>query len=58
MAESKEHLKRLLMNMKEDSEKVGLKQHSENIQLVGVKFRMKTQVTSSIYHHNISLAAF
>ena len=30
MAESKEHLKRLLMNMKEDSEKVGLKQHSEN----------------------------
>ena len=30
MAESKEELKSLLMNVKENSEKVGLKQHSEN----------------------------
>ena len=30
MAESKEELKSLLMNVKEASEKVGLKQHSEN----------------------------
>ena len=28
--ESKEELKSLLMKMKEDSEKAGLKQHSEN----------------------------
>ena len=30
MAESAEELKRLLMKVKEDSEKVGLKQHSKN----------------------------
>ena len=30
MAESKEELKNLLMKVKEESEKVGLKQHSEN----------------------------
>ena len=30
MAERKEELKSLLMNVKENSEKVGLKQHSEN----------------------------
>ena len=30
MAESKEGLKSVLMNVKEESEKVGLKQHSEN----------------------------
>ena len=30
MAESKEELKSLLMKVKEESEKVGLKQHSEN----------------------------
>ena len=30
MAESKEELKSLLMEVKEESEKVGLKQHSEN----------------------------
>ena len=30
MAESKEELKGLLMKVKEESEKVGLKQHSEN----------------------------
>ena len=30
MAESKEELKSLLMKVKEDSEKVDLKQHSEN----------------------------
>ena len=30
LAESEEELKSLLMNMKEESEKVGLKQHSEN----------------------------
>ena len=30
MAESEEKLKSLLMKMKEESEKVGLKQHSEN----------------------------
>ena len=30
MAESKEKLKSLLMEVKEESEKVGLKQHSEN----------------------------
>ena len=30
MAESKEKLKSLLMKVKEESEKVGLKQHSEN----------------------------
>ena len=30
MAESKEELKILLMKVKEDSEKVDLKQHSEN----------------------------
>ena len=30
MAESKEELKSLLMKVKEDSEKVGLKQYSEN----------------------------
>ena len=30
MAESKEELKSLLMKMKEESEEVGLKQHSEN----------------------------
>ena len=30
MAQSEEELKRLLMKVKEESEKVGLKQHSEN----------------------------
>ena len=30
IAESEEELKSLLMKVKEDSEKVGLKQHSEN----------------------------
>ena len=30
MAESKEELKSLLMKVKEESEKAGLKQHSEN----------------------------
>ena len=30
MAESEEELKSLLMKVKEDSENVGLKQHSEN----------------------------
>ena len=30
MAESEEELKSLLMKMKEESEKAGLKQHSEN----------------------------
>ena len=30
MAESKEKLKNLLMKVKKESEKVGLKQHSEN----------------------------
>ena len=30
MAESKKELKSLLMKVKEESEKVGLKQHSEN----------------------------
>ena len=30
MAESKEELKSLLMNVKEESEKAGLKQHSKN----------------------------
>ena len=30
MAESKEELKSLLMKVKEENEKVGLKQHSEN----------------------------
>ena len=30
MEESKEELKSLLMKVKEESEKVGLKQHSEN----------------------------
>ena len=30
MAESKEELKSLFMKVKEESEKVGLKQHSEN----------------------------
>ena len=30
MAGSEEELKSLLMNVKEESEKVGLKQHSEN----------------------------
>ena len=30
MAESKEELKSLLMKVKEEREKVGLKQHSEN----------------------------
>ena len=30
MAESEEELKSLLMKVKEESEKVGLKQHSEN----------------------------
>ena len=30
MAESKEELKNLMMKVKEDSEKVDLKQHSEN----------------------------
>ena len=30
MAESKEELKSLLMKVKEKSEKVGIKQHSEN----------------------------
>ena len=30
MAGSEEELKSLLMNVKEDSEKAGLKQHSEN----------------------------
>ena len=30
MAESEEELKRLLMKVKEKSEKAGLKQHSEN----------------------------
>ena len=30
MAESEEELKNLLMKVKEESEKVGLKQHSEN----------------------------
>ena len=30
MAESKEELKSLLMRMKEESEKAGLKQHSKN----------------------------
>ena len=30
MAESEEKLKSLLMKVKEDSEKAGLKQHSEN----------------------------
>ena len=30
MAECKEELKSLLMKVKEESEKVGLKQHSEN----------------------------
>ena len=30
MAEREEELKSLLMKMKEESEKVGLKQHSEN----------------------------
>ena len=30
MAESKEELKNLLMKVKKESEKVGLKQHSEN----------------------------
>ena len=30
MAESEEELKKLLMKVKEDSEKAGLKQHSKN----------------------------
>ena len=30
MAESEEELKKLLMKIKEESEKAGLKQHSEN----------------------------
>ena len=30
MEESEEELKRLMMKVKEESEKVGLKQHSEN----------------------------
>ena len=30
MSESKEELKSILMKMKEESENVGLKQHSEN----------------------------
>ena len=30
MAESKEELKSLLMNVKEESEKAGIKQHSKN----------------------------
>ena len=31
LAESKEELKSLLMKVKEESEKIGLKQHSENL---------------------------
>ena len=36
MAESKEELKSLLMKVKEESEKVGLKQHSENWKITSV----------------------